>query len=141
MSMNKIIQMGIVFLKKSKMLTFSAFLSIFVACFLSICMFQLSSNVESSFEDALSKKKGDFDIQVIKENGETFTKKEIEYLQNENGVENLTKGYWSVELEDTYIVGVMDNSLNKSLYKYSKDIKKNCIVINLNFCMFLCIIC
>ena len=41
-------RMGMTFLCKSKMLTFSAFLSIFVACFLSISMFQLSSNVETS---------------------------------------------------------------------------------------------
>ena len=44
----KMFRMGMTFLCKSKMLTFSAFLSIFVACFLSISMFQLSSNVETS---------------------------------------------------------------------------------------------
>lgn len=128
--MFKICRMGMVFLKNSKMLTFSAFLSIFFACFLSISMFQLSTSAEEAFEQNVSKEKGDFDIQVSKESGEAFTKEEMESLRRNKGVTKTTKGYWTVELEDTYIVGVVDDDINKSLYKYSENLKGNSIVIN-----------
>jgi len=128
--MFRICRIGMVFLKNSKMLTFSAFLSIFFACFLSISMFQLSTSAEEAFEQNVSKEKGDFDIQVSKEGGEAFTKEEVESLRKNKGVTKITKGYWTVELKDTYIVGVVDDDINKSLYKYSEDLKGNCIVIN-----------
>ena len=65
-------RMGMTFLCKSKMLTFSAFLSIFVACFLSISMFQLSSNVETSIVAGLEEKKGAFDLKITKDEEQDF---------------------------------------------------------------------
>lgn len=123
-------RMGMVFLKNSKMLTFSAFLSIFFACFLSISMFQLSSSAEKTFEQYVFQEKGDFDIQVSQENGEILTKEEVEYIKSKKGVSNTTMGYQTVEIEDLYLVGVVDDALNKSLYKYSKNIGEDSIVIN-----------
>lgn len=128
--MLKLCRMGMVFIKNSKMLTFSAFLSIFFACYLSISMFQLSSSAEKAFEQYVIKEKGEFDIQVSKENGEVFTREEVEFIRSNAGVTNVTKGFWTVEIEDLYIVGVVDDELNKSLYKYSKNIKEDNIVVN-----------
>lgn len=51
--MGKLFQLGISFLKHSKMLTFSAFFSIFIACFLGVGLFQLSSNIDSSIRAAV----------------------------------------------------------------------------------------
>lgn len=34
------------------------------------------------------------------------------------------------EFSDIYMAGVADDAVNKSLYKYTKDIKKNSIIIN-----------
>ena len=51
--MGKLFQLGISFLKHSKMLTFSAFFSIFIACFLGVGLFQLSSNIDSSIQAAV----------------------------------------------------------------------------------------
>lgn len=127
--MLKLCRMGMVFLKNSKMLTFSAFLSIFFACFLSISMFQLSTSAEKAFEQQVLKEKGDFDIQVTKESGEAFTKEEVEFIKNTAGVANVTSGYWTLEIEDLYLVGVVDDKMNKSFYQYSKNINGDDIVI------------
>ena len=51
--MIRLFKIGITFLKKSKMLTFSAFLSIFFACFLSISMSQLSFCAENSYRNSV----------------------------------------------------------------------------------------
>jgi len=128
--MFRICKMGMTFLKNSKMLTYSAFLSIFVACFLSISMFQLSSNVESSMEAGLAAKKGMFDLQVTKSDGENFNDEEIQSLEQEKTVKRISRGYQTDELLDTYIVGVADDAINKSLYKYTKDVKGDSIIIN-----------
>lgn len=128
--MKRLAQMGIVFMKNSKMLTFSAFLSIFVACFLSISMFQLSSNVESSIEKGMEAKKGAFDLKVTKNEGESFNDEEIQFFEQEKTVEKIGRGYQTNELLDIYMVGVADDAINKSLYKYTKDITGDSIVIN-----------
>ena len=128
--MKRLTQMGIVFMKNSKMLTFSAFLSIFVACFLSISMFQLSSNVKSSIEAGLAAKKGEFDLQVTKDEDKSFDHEEIESLEQEKTVKRISGGYQTDELLDTYMVGVVDDGINKSLYKYKKNVKENQIIIN-----------
>ena len=131
--MKRIIQIGITFMRSSKMLTFSAFLSIFVACFLSISMFQLSSNVKSSIEKGMEAKKGAFDIKVTKNESESFTDEEIKFLKQEKTVKKISRGYQTNELLDTYMVGVADDAVNKSLYKYTKDIKGDSIIINDSF--------
>ena len=74
--MLRIFRMGMVFLKNSKMLTFSAFLSIFFACFLSISMFQLSTSAEEAFEQNVSKEKGDFDATLLHKENFVFMPKE-----------------------------------------------------------------
>ncbi len=128
--MFRICKVGMIFIRKSKMLSFSAFLSIFVACFLSISMFQLSSNVESSIEKGMEAKKGAFDLKVTKNEGESFNDEEIQFLEQEKTVEKTGRGYQTNELLDIYMVGVADDAINKSLYKYTKDITGDSIVIN-----------
>lgn len=128
--MKRLTQMGIVFMKNSKMLTFSAFLCIFVACFLSISMFQLSSNVKSSLEASLAAKKGAFDLQVTKEENKSFSDEEIQALEHNKDVKESSGGYQTDELLDTYMVGVVDDDINKSLYKYKKNVKEKQIIIN-----------
>lgn len=46
--MIKLFKLSLSFLKHSKMLTFSAFFSIFIACFLGVGLFQLSSNIDDT---------------------------------------------------------------------------------------------
>ena len=128
--MFRIGRIGWTFLRKSKMLTFSAFFSIFIACFLSISMFQLASNVRLSLETSFEAKKGVYDLQVTKAENACFTKEDISFIEQEKGVKQISTGYWSVELLDTYMVGVVDDAMNKSLYKYTKDLDAHSIIIN-----------
>lgn len=126
----KMFRMGMTFLWKSKMLTFSAFLSIFVACFLSISMFQLSSNVETSIVAGLEAKKGAFDLKITKDEGETFQNEELKELEQDKDVTGYSIGYQTDELSEAFAAGVSDDAINKSLYKYTKDVSGNRIVIN-----------
>ena len=128
--MKRLAQIGITFMKSNKMLTLSAFLSIFVACFLSISMFQVSSNVEQSIERGMEAKKGAFDLQITKNEGKSFSNEEIKSLQQEINVKKTSGGYQTNDFLDIYMVGVVDDAINKSLYKYTKDVKGNSVIIN-----------
>ena len=128
--MKRLAQIGITFMKSNKMLTLSAFLSIFVACFLSISMFQVSSNVEQSIERGMEAKKGAFDLQITKNEGKSFSNEEIKSLQQERNVKKTSGGYQTNDFLDIYMVGVVDDAINKSLYKYTKDVKGNSVIIN-----------
>lgn len=90
--MKRLAQIGITFMKSNKMLTLSAFLSIFVACFLSISMFQVSSNVEQSIERGMEAQKGAFDLQITKNEGKSFSNEEIKSLQQERNVKKTSGG-------------------------------------------------
>ena len=128
--MKRLAQIGITFMKSNKMLTLSAFLSIFVACFLSISMFQVSSNVEQSIERGMEAQKGAFDLQITKNEGKSFSNEEIKSLQQERNVKKTSGGYQTNDFLDIYMVGVVDDAINKSLYKYTKDVKGNSVIIN-----------
>ena len=111
-------RMGMTFLCKSKMLTFSAFLSIFVACFLSISMFQLSSNVETSIVAGLEEKKGAFDLKITKDEEQDFKNEELKRLEQDKDVTGYSIGYQTDELSEAFAAGVSDDEINRSLYKY-----------------------
>ncbi|MCR4803372.1 MAG: ABC transporter permease [Lachnospiraceae bacterium] len=128
--MFRICRIGMVFLKNSKMLTFSAFLSIFLACFLSISMFQLSTSAEVSYENDILEEYGDYDIGLTKEDGTFFINEEEEIVENTEGVKAVSIGYYIASLEGIYTVGVKDDYMNKSRYKYTYNIEDNDVVIN-----------
>lgn len=128
--MKRLFKMAFVFIIKSKMLSISVFISIFVACFLSVSMFQLSSNMERSIEKVIEEEKGAFDLRLTRRDGESFNEEEIEFFKNDKDVKNIATGYQTSELLDTYMVGVTNDEINKSLYKHTKDIKDNQIIIN-----------
>lgn len=130
LKMLRIFWMGMVFLKNSKMLTFSAFLSIFFACFLSISMFQLSTSAEISYKNSILEEYGDYQIGISKEGGEVFTAEEAEFIKNSKGVTKASTGYYEVNLEGIYVVGVEDDEVNQSRYKYTYPVKEKDIVIN-----------
>ena len=112
--MLRIFRMGMVFLKNSKMLTFSAFLSIFFACFLSISMFQLSTSAEISYINNILEEYGDYQIGISKEGGEAFTLEEAEFIKKSEGVTRASTGYYEADLEGIYVVGVEDDEVNQS---------------------------
>lgn len=128
--MLRIFRMGMVFLKNSKMLTFSAFLSIFFACFLSISMFQLSTSAEISYKNSILEEYGDYQIGISKEGGEAFTLEEAEFIKKSKGVTRASTGYYEADLEGIYVVGVEDDEVNQSRYKYTYPVKEKNIVIN-----------
>ena len=128
--MINIFRMGLTFLRKSKMLSFSAFLSIFLACFLGISMLQLAISAEIAYKNNILEEYGDFDIGITKNNNISFSESEIEQIENIQNVQKISCGYYVADLDGIYTVGVKDDSINKSRYKYTCDIAANDIIIN-----------
>lgn len=128
--MIRLLRMSITFLKNSKMLTLTAFISIFMACFLSVSMFQLSSNAWTSYKDNLLEEYGDYQIGISKNDGASFTEIELDFINNCKGVTKTSYGYYNADLEGMYVVGVRDDDLNKSRYKYKYNVNGKDIVIN-----------
>lgn len=122
--------LAVKFLKNSKMLSVSAFLSIFFACFLSISMFQLSSGAKTAYENGISAQYGNFQIGVLKENGEAFTNQEINFIKRNKGVTNVASGYCLYIENGIYAAGVIDNDINRSRYKYNYAVNGNSVAIN-----------
>lgn len=91
--MKRLFKIAFVFIIKSKMLSISVFISIFVACFLSVSMFQLSSNMERSIEKVIEEEKGAFDLRLTRRDGESFNEEEIEFFKNDKDVKNIATGY------------------------------------------------
>ena len=112
------------------MLSFSAFLSIFFACFLSISMLQLAISAETSFKNNILEEYGDYDIGLTKEKGVSFSKEEKEQIEKLEDVQKISYGYYIASLDGIYTVGVKDDQINKSRYKYICDITVNDMVIN-----------
>lgn len=128
--MFRICRIGMTFLRNSKMLSFSAFLSIFFACFLSISMLQLAISAETSFKNNILEEYGDYDIGLTKEKGVSFSKEEKEQIEKLEDVQKISYGYYIASLDGIYTVGVKDDQINKSRYKYICDITVNDMVIN-----------
>lgn len=128
--MIRLLKIAVIFLKNSRMLTFSAFLSIFFACFLSVSMFQLSSNSEDAFRNSILQEYGDYQIGISKEGGEAFTEDEMAFIKGNDGVTNVSSGYYISDLDEIYAIGVVNDEVNESRYKYTYPVKEKEIVIN-----------
>ena len=128
--MFRICKIAITFLKKSKMLTFSAFLSIFFACFLGVSMLQLVNSAQISYKNNILEEYGDYDIGLTKEQGVAFTEEENEQIQTVEDVQKISYGYYVANLDGIYTVGVKDDHMNKSRYKYTCNVTANDMVIN-----------
>lgn len=128
--MFRICKIAITFLKKSKMLTFSAFLSIFFACFLGVSMLQLVNSAQISYKNNILEEYGDYDIGLTKEQGVAFTEEENEQIQTVEDVQKISYGYYVADLDGIYTVGVKDDHMNKSRYKYTYNVTDNDMVIN-----------
>lgn len=128
--MFRICKVGMIFIRKSKMLSFSAFLSIFFACFLSVSMLQLVTGAQTSYKNAVLEEYGDYDIGLTKEQGVTFSKEENRQIQMVEDVQKISYGYYVADLNGIYTVGVKDDRINKSRYKYTCDVTADDMVIN-----------
>lgn len=128
--MFRIGRIGMTFLRKSKMLSFSAFLSIFFACFLSISMLQLAISAQNAYKNNILEEYGDFDIGLTKNSGVSFSEEEKEKIGKAEAVQKVSYGYYVANLGGIYTVGVKDDEINKSRYKYTCDVNANDVIIN-----------
>lgn len=130
--MQCIVKLAVTFLKRSRFLTITCILSIFFADFLCVSMFQLSANAKQKYEEGVLEEYGDFQIGVSTEDGSYFTSEEIKKIKALDQITGYTDGFYR-ELEedqDIYALGVKDDAINRSRYKYSFPVKGSKVVIN-----------
>ncbi len=130
--MRHILKLAGVFLKQSRFLTLSCILSIFFADFLCVSMFQLSANAKQKYEDSILEEYGDFQVRISTEDGRYFTAQEMEQIKEQTGITGCTDGFYcEIEGEqEIYALGVKDDGINQSQYKYSYPVEGNTVVIN-----------
>lgn len=130
--MRYIVRISAAFLKRSRFLTISCILSIFFADFLCVSMFQLSANAKQKYEEGILEEYGDYQIGLSTEDGRYFTSEEIKKIKELSQVTGYTDGF-DRELEgdpDIYALGVKDDAINRSRYKYSFPVKGRKVVVN-----------
>jgi putative ABC transport system permease protein len=132
--MNNIRQVSIIFIKNSKLLTFSYIVSICISVILVTSMLNFSWNAKNSYKDNLKAEYGDCDILATYDGYEDIKKENIEKIKDVKGVENIATGRITNKLyingNNVYAIGVHDNKLMKSRYKYDVSLEENQIIIN-----------
>lgn len=127
-----IIRLAYIFLKRSRFLTFSCIISIFFANFLCISMFQLSGNARENYENSILEQYGDYQIGLSSKDGKYFKSEDIEQLKKNKQIKRVTGGFYCelYDKEEIYALGVKDDDINRSRYKYSYPVSGNKVVIN-----------
>lgn len=118
--MIKLFKLGLMFLKNSRTLTVSAFISIFMACFLGVTMFQLSSNIEASIVNSVMSECEDYKTMYP-----DISEEEIKLLiekENEEFLQTIDFVFNSLYIVTLLICGLFIVTIfNEFLKKYIND--------------------
>lgn len=93
-------------------------------------MLQLAISAETSFKNNILDEYGDYDIGLTNEKGVLFSGEEKGQIKKVEDVQKISYGYYIASLDGIYTVGVKDEQINKSWYKYICDITVNDMIIN-----------
>lgn len=134
MYMKNLYQVSLAFMKRSKTLTFSCFISVFIAVVFIISMYNLSYNAEHSYKKTLREAYGDYDMIVTYENYGDIDEQTVENISKAKGISKIASGRFedsvNIENNNVYVIGAVDNDMMKSRYNYSVDLSNDEIVIN-----------
>ncbi|WP_313130572.1 FtsX-like permease family protein [Anaerocolumna sp.] len=132
--MKKLYQVSLAFMKRSKTLTFSCFISVFIAVVFIISMYNFSYNAKYSYKKSLSEAYGDYDMIVNYENYGDIDKQTVENIAKAKGVSKIASGRFedsvNIENNNVYVIGAVDSDMMKSRYNYTVDLNNEEIVIN-----------
>lgn len=123
----------ITFLKNSRRLTAACFISVFVASFLLVLMYNLTINAQRSYEQSVRDTLGDCDIIANASEDTTISQETIEKIQALSGVKSVESGRLeTLTIENRFVptAGVMDGTSNKARYQYSANITDDQIILN-----------
>jgi len=128
------------FLRHNKFIVISSIVSIMLSVTLIINLFVLAENAEISLEQQIQKQYGAMDISVgyNSDSAKILSKQMIEEIASLPYVNNVSKilvgklniNYRNSQDFKVYSVGVQNDFLSKSKYKYTKDIRTNEVILN-----------
>jgi ABC-type antimicrobial peptide transport system permease subunit len=127
-------------LKNNKFIVISSIVSIMLAVTLIVNLFVLAENAEISLEQEIQKQYGAMDISVgyNSDSAKIISKQMIEKIDSLPYINNVSKvliGKLNIDYGNSqdfmvYSVGVQNDFLSKSKYKYTKDILTNEVILN-----------
>lgn len=128
------------FLKYNKFIVISSIVSIMLSVALIVNLYILAENAEISLKQEIQKQYGAMDISVgyNSDSAKIINKQMLEKIVSLPYVNNVSKvliGKLNIDYRNSqefkvYSVGVQNDFLSKSKYKYTKDIRTNEVVLN-----------
>lgn len=131
----KVRDIGFKNIKNNKFIIISSIFSIMISLIIFISMFNFILNSEETLKENIYKIYGNMDISITytKESKKEFTKKVVDKILNQEGIKESSVvliDFLTVDKNDIYTVGLEDDDLSKSRYKYSGSLNENSVIIN-----------
>lgn len=126
-------RISIIFLKNSRRLTAACFISVFIASFLLVLMYNLTMNAQKSYEQNIRDTLGDCDIIANAPEDSSLSPETIQQITNLPAVSSVESGRLGTLNIDKYTVptaGVVDGTSNKARYQYSANLTDEQIILN-----------
>lgn len=131
--MKSLARISITFLKKSRRLTVACFISVFVASFLLVLMYNLTINAQRSYEQNVRDTLGDCDIIANAPEESAVSQETIQKIKALSGVDSVESGRLgtlTIEHRSVNAAGVMNGTSNRARYQYSANITDEQIILN-----------
>lgn len=131
----KVRDIGFKNIKNNKFIIISSIFSIMISLIIFISMFNFILNSEETLKENIYKIYGNMDISITytKESKKEFTKKVVDKILNQEGIKESSVvliDFLTVDKNDIYTVGLEEDDLSKSRYKYSGSLNENSVIIN-----------
>lgn len=132
---NKLGNISCKFIKSNKSITISCITAIALSIFLIASLMNFAINSEKNLKNETKEAFGDFEYQIgyDSDSAKIIDDDFIDKVKNINGVSEISEALVNnIDISgiSIYSVGVENDKLSKSKYKYSTDIKPNNIIIN-----------
>lgn len=131
--MNPFIKISIKFLKSNKMLAFSFFGSIMITTVLIVSMNNYSYYIEDSYKQNMIAEYGEYDLYISRQETTNIDENVVNKLENNTGIEEISYGifgYLSIDDVLVYSVGIQDDTIMRSRYKYNTSLNEGEVILN-----------
>lgn len=131
--MNPFIKISIKFLKSNKVLALSFFGSIMITTVLIVSMNNYSYYIKDSYKQNMIAEYGEYDLYISKQETANIDENVVNKLENNPEIEQISYGifeYLSIENVLVYSVGIQDDTIMRSRYKYNTSLNEGEVILN-----------
>lgn len=131
--MNPFIKISIKFLKSNKMLAFSFFGSIMITTILIISMNNYSYYIKDSYKQNMITEYGEYDLYISRKEATNIDDVVISNVEEIPEIEQISYGifeYLSIDEVLVYSVGIQDDTIMRSRYKYNTSLNEGEVILN-----------